>query len=123
KDVDFDFHFGSHETVKHIYQDQPKDFSEIKIDIKNGSIELTPWENDYVQVDCDVKVYKVKDSEEARRQFLTETRFDIISDTLTFQCDTRDIKVNAIVSVPQKMYDSIDCKLFNGSMEGRRLQT
>lgn len=123
KDVDMDFNFGSFEQVKHIYQDHSDEFDSIKIKIKNGAVELTPWEENYVQINCDVKVYRVRNSEEARQRFLHEVHFDISNETLVFLCDARDIKINANIYIPKKQYDCLECKLFNGSVKGQALHT
>lgn len=121
KDVDFDLNFGSYEQVKHIYQDHSDDFHELKINIKNGSIELTPWKNNYVQIDCDVKVYRVRSSDEARQRFLSEVHFDIVNEMLLFTCDARDMKITATVNIPEKMYEFVECKLFNGSVSAETI--
>lgn len=121
RDVDFDLNFGSFEAVKHIFQDHTDDFNDIKIKVKNGSIELTPWKDNYVQIDCDAKVYRVQSSDEARQRFLNEVYFDIRHNELFFSCDARDIKVNATIYIPEKMYESIECKLFNGNGTGNAL--
>lgn len=121
KDVDLDFNFGSYERVKHIYQHHTEHFEEMKINLKNGSVELLPWEYDYVQVDCDAQVYRVANGEEARNKFLQTVRFDIANGTLFFRSDARDIKVRATVHVPQKNYEFIECKLFNGSVTGENV--
>lgn len=121
KDVDFDLNFGSHEQVNHIFQDDTDHFRELKLNIKNGSIELIPWKDNYVQIDCDVKVYRVRNNEEARQRFLNEVHFDIVDETLLFTCDARDLKINATINIPEKMYECVECKLFNGSMIGKSI--
>lgn len=119
KDVDLDFNFGPYERVKHIYQDRTDAFQEIRFKLKNGSVEWSPWEYDYVQIDCDVQVYRVTNSEEARNKFLQEVRFEIANGTLFFGSDARDVKIRATVNVPQKNYEFIECRLFNGSVSGQ----
>lgn len=119
KDVDLDFNFGSYERVKHIYQDHTDHFEAMKIKLKNGSVELFFWEYDYVQIDCDVQVYRVANSEEARNKFLQTVRFEIANETLFFGSDARDVKIRAAVYVPAKNYEFIECKLFNGSVSGQ----
>ena len=119
KDVDLDFNFGPYERVKHIYQDRSDDFQEVKLKLKNGSIEWIPWEYDYVQIDCDAQVYRVAGSEEARNKFLRAVRFEIANGTLFFGSDARDVKIRATVHVPAKNYEFIECKVFNGSVTGQ----
>lgn len=121
KDVDIDFNFGSYERVKHIYQDHADAFAEIKINLKNGAVELIPWEHPYVQIDCDVQVYRTASNEEARNKFLKEVRFEIANETLLFTCEARDVKIKASVYVPAKAYDFVECKLFNGSVTGQNV--
>src|SRR5690606_36521060 len=77
------------------------------------------WEYDYVQIDCDVQVYRVANSEEARNKFLQTVRFEIANETLFFGSDARDVKIRAAVYVPAKNYEFIECKLFNGSGSGQ----
>lgn len=119
KDVDLDFNFGSYERVKHIYQDHTDAFEEMKVTLKNGSVELIPWEYDYVQIDCDAQVYRVTNSQEARNKFLQAVRFEIANNMLFFSSDARDVKIRATVHIPAKNYALIECKLFNGSVSGK----
>ncbi len=116
KDVDFDLNFGAHESVKHIFQDHTDDFHELNIKIKNGSVDLKIWKDKYVQIDCDVKVYRVQSREEARQKFLNEVHYELADGTLQFSCDARDVKIHASVAIPEKMYEQVVCKLFNGNV-------
>lgn len=122
KDVDIDLNFGSYENVKHIFQDDSDQFRDVKVKVKNGSVELTPWNNSFVQIDCDVKVYRVNNSDAARHRFLQEARFEIEHETLIFECDARDVKVMATIYVPEKAYESVECKLFNGSVSSQAIK-
>lgn len=122
KDVDFDFNFGTYETVNHIFQDHPEEVNRIEVDVKNGSVELSPWDEDFVQVDCEVKVYKVASKDEAREKFIRETLFETVNHKLLFACEPRDMKVTATIYIPKKTYDSIDLSLFNGDMNGQAIK-
>lgn len=123
KDVDLDLNFGTYETVNHIFQDHPAEINRIAIDVKNGSVELTPWDEKFIQADCEVKVYKVASKDEAREKFIGETHFEVVNERLVFACEPRDMKVMAKIFIPKKVYDSIDFSLFNGDIKGQAIET
>lgn len=123
KDVDLDFNFGSYETVKHIYQDNHPEFTNVACDIKNGAVHIEPWDEHAVQVNCEARVYKVQSEDEAYRRFMKNTRFEIKNDTLIFACEVNDMKVNATIYLPRKTYDDIEVRMFNGQISGSGLFT
>ncbi|WP_240374424.1 DUF4097 family beta strand repeat-containing protein [Bacillus piscicola] len=116
KDLDLDFNFGSYQDVHHIFQH--KNMKELVLDIslENGSAELRPWDEEDVKISCDVKVYNGKTIDEARRQFLKETIFEVADNELHFYTKTKTMKVNAVIYVPRKTYESIQLYTFNGHL-------
>ncbi|RKL68396.1 DUF4097 domain-containing protein [Salipaludibacillus neizhouensis] len=121
KEFDLDFNFGSSVEVQHIFQEKNITVEDIGINIENGSIVFRPWEEDDVRVECNVKVYKVSDTDEARRVFLDEAGFSLNDDKLRLHAKKKSMKVNATVYVPKHNLKKIQFYAFNGKISGENV--
>lgn len=121
KDVDLDFNFGSAVDIDHIFQH--RDVSPVSLDLslENGSIIVKPWDETDVRVECQVKVYRVKDSDEARNVFLQESNFKVDDSKLLFHTKSKSMKVQATVYVPRASFKHIKLYTFNGQITGEQI--
>ncbi|MDG5786625.1 DUF4097 domain-containing protein [Evansella sp. AB-P1] len=123
KEFDLDFNFGSSIEIQHIFQHRDADVSKVDVSIENGSLTFKPWDENDIRVECNVKVYKVRDSDEARRTFLDEVFFDLTDEKLRFESRRKTMKVNTVVYVPKKSLEKIKLYTFNGKITGDVVST
>lgn len=121
KNVDLDFNFGNFYKVSHIFHNQSSNFSKIDIDVSNGSIYLLPWSENDVRLECEAKVYQVETQGEAREKFLDESEFEIEEDALRFYLPSKRMKTQLTIYVPEKVYQKVSLKLFNGNISAKKL--
>ncbi|WP_088104249.1 DUF4097 family beta strand repeat-containing protein [Halalkalibacter urbisdiaboli] len=119
KDFDLDFNFGTSIDIDHIFQHREISPKSLDISLENGSIEIIPWDEPDVRIECQAKVYRVKDSEEARRVFLQESRFNVDAEKLVFQTKVKYMKTHTVVYVPKTSFDLIKLYTFNGQIKGK----
>ncbi|SDK04667.1 DUF4097 family beta strand repeat-containing protein [Sediminibacillus albus] len=121
KNVDLDFNFGTHYAVSHIFHHHSADFTELDIDISNGNIELAPWNENDVRIECEAKVYQVDSQEKAREKFHEEAFFLLENQRLQFSIQSQQVKTEVKIRVPVRQYQKAVLKLFNGSISAERL--
>ncbi|WP_059103402.1 DUF4097 family beta strand repeat-containing protein [Shouchella shacheensis] len=121
KDVDLDFNFGPHVVMDHIYQHQGRPPKSLAISLENGSLTLVPWDESDVRVECQAKVYRVKNTDEARRRFFNESTFFVDDDKLCFETKVKSIKMEATMYVPRSHYEYIKVHTFNGKLKGESI--
>lgn len=121
RDLDLDFNFGNAIEVNHIFHHQDVFLKKIDLDVANGSVQLIPWNERDVRVECAAKIYKAENQTDAREAFLQDVLFSIESGTLRFSVQKKQMKVNAIVYVPKENYDVIKIRMFNGPISGESL--
>ncbi|WP_261131920.1 DUF4097 domain-containing protein [Bacillus sp. Marseille-Q3570] len=123
KDTDFDFNFGQAVEIDHVFQENDVDFNRLKVHVTNGGIQLHPWEEQSVRVECHVSVYRTQSTEEAKAYFLKNAHFATESGELQFLVDENRLKVQAHMYVPTKMYEQIQLRTANGAITLDELQT
>ncbi|QDP41250.1 DUF4097 family beta strand repeat-containing protein [Radiobacillus deserti] len=121
KDADLDFNFGTSYPVSHIFYMDDADFEDIHIGIANGNIQLSAWNEPDVRVECEAKVYQVQHPSEARQKFLREAQFEITNNRLNFDIASKQVKTNVIIHVPNRLFQTLDLRLFNGDIAVRQL--
>ncbi len=122
KDVDLDFNFGSSVEVDHIFQHRDVAPTSLDVSLENGSITFKPWDEKDVRVECKAKVYRVKDTDEARRVFLQEATFRINEQKMLFHTKTKSIKVQTTIFVPRETFAHIKLYTFNGQITGESFE-
>ncbi|MBD8071476.1 DUF4097 family beta strand repeat-containing protein [Bacillus sp. PS06] len=122
KDLDLDFNFGPGIEMNHIFQHSDVSVRNLELDVANGSIELIPWSENDVRVECTAKVYKVETVESAREAFLQECLFSIEGNKLKFSVQKKQMKVNAKIYVPSVQFEQVKMRMFNGPISGENLQ-
>lgn len=114
KDLDLDFNFGPSYEVRHIFQHSADVIRQIDVDVTNGSVELLPWGNQDVRVECEAVVYKVESQDEARQSFLQDAVLTIENGQLRFAVQKKHLKVKTKMYVPSVMYELVKIRMFNG---------
>lgn len=122
KDFDLDFNFGNAVEIQHIFQNSNSYINQIDLDVANGSVKLVPWNEEDVRVECNAKVYRVETQDEARKSFLQDVLFSIERNRLVFSVQKKQMKVNAVLYIPQTDYEKIKVRMFNGPISGENLQ-
>lgn len=122
KDGDFDFNFGAATEVDHIFQHQNITPKTVHVLLDNGSVEVIPWDKPDVRIECQVKVYRMSDEEEAKTFFLNESTFSVTEEKLLFETKSKTMKVNATLYVPEASYTHMKLYTFNGSLKGDSLK-
>ncbi|WP_017726285.1 DUF4097 family beta strand repeat-containing protein [Halalkalibacterium ligniniphilum] len=121
KDFDLDFNFGPHVVVDHVFQHRDLSPKSMDVSLENGSVNILPWDEPDVRIECKAKVYRVKNTDEARSLFLQEALFRVNERKVLFQTKVKSIKVDATIYVPRTAFDSIKLYTFNGSLKGDSL--
>ncbi|MHA7138027.1 DUF4097 family beta strand repeat-containing protein [Rossellomorea arthrocnemi] len=121
KNFDFDFQWNQSVELSHVYQQPNTDFEKIDIDVANGKVELIPWDGEEVRVECEAKVYRTEDHEEARKQFMENTSFAVDGDTLYYSTQLKWMKVDSKLYIPKHQYKRISVRLFNGGLKAEHL--
>jgi len=121
KDLDLDFNFGQAFEVNHIFQHSNVTINQVELDIANGSIDMIPWNEGDVRVECEAKVYKSENTDQARRAFLEDVLFSIEDGKLRFTIQKKHMKVKAKVYIPRTDYEYIMVRMFNGPIIGEGL--
>lgn len=118
KEFDLDFNFGSSVEVEHIFQHQEAQIEKVDISIENGNLIFRPWDEKDVRIECHVKVFKVKDKDEARNTFLDVIDFSVKDNLLRLHSPRKSMKVNTVVYVPKNHLEAVKLYAFNGKISG-----
>jgi DUF4097 and DUF4098 domain-containing protein YvlB len=121
KNFDFDFQWNQSVELSHVFQQPNTAFEKIDIDVANGKVELIPWDGEEVRVECEAKVYRTEDHEEARKQFMENTSFAVDGDTLYYSTQLKWMKVDSKLYIPKHQYKRISVRLFNGGLKAKNL--
>ncbi|MFT3655669.1 hypothetical protein DALLNEIH_02093 [Bacillus sp. B01(2024)] len=121
KEADLDLNFGHAHDVQHIFQFKDSEFSAIDMQIANGSVNIVPWEDEDVRAECQAKVYRADSQEAARTAFLQHIECEMKGNKFFVRTEKKTMKTNVTLYVPQKEYDKIRVKLFNGPIRGEHL--
>lgn len=116
KDTDLDFNFGKSVDVSHIFHHDKTSIDQINVEIANGKTKIVAWDAPDVRVECQAKVYRVENQNQARELFLKNTLFTIKDGTFTFYIQDKGIKVDVIIYVPKKEYEDVQIRMFNGGI-------
>lgn len=123
KEFDLDFNFGSSVEIDHIFQHQDDRIEKVDISVENGSITFRPWDEKDVRIESRVKVYKVRDEDEARHTFLDVVNFYVHDGKLKFNSPRKSMKVNVVVYVPKVNLEKVKLYTFNGKVSGDVVET
>ncbi|MED4803429.1 DUF4097 domain-containing protein [Bacillus atrophaeus] len=121
KEVDLDLNFGHAFDVQHIFQFKETDFSSLELQIANGSVNIVPWDDSDVRAECHSKVFRADSQEAARDAFLQHIECEAKGSKFFIRTEKKTMKTNVTLYIPQKQYDKIRVKLFNGPIRGEHL--
>lgn len=113
KHADLDFNFGTYYHVSHIYQYSDVSLDEVDLDIENGSVTLQVWDEKDVRVECNARVYQVENEQEAKEKMMRDFRVHTNDGRLTLRSQTKKIKLDLQVYVPDNVYTDLHARLFN----------
>ncbi|WP_108671612.1 DUF4097 family beta strand repeat-containing protein [Peribacillus acanthi] len=122
KELELDFKLGQSVEVSHIFQHGDASFEDIDIDIANGKLELIPWDQRDVRVECHAKVYRTNEVDEARKLLQEGTTFTIEKNRLELYAKQKWMKFDAKVFVPIEEYKKVRIRLFNGGISAENLK-
>jgi DUF4097 and DUF4098 domain-containing protein YvlB len=121
KDLDFDFNFGQSVDLSHIFHHGDVALKELDIDVANGSVKLAAWDQPDVRIECQAKVYRVDNQDQARQNFLRDVQFTVENEKLRFVTQQKWMKVDALIYVPRDQYDRARVRVFNGTVTGEEI--
>ncbi|SDI44579.1 DUF4097 family beta strand repeat-containing protein [Natribacillus halophilus] len=116
RELDLDFNFGSAQEINHIFQHTNMKERTFDLSLENGSIDIRPWDEADGKIECNAKVYKAENEEDARRIFLEDAVFESVEDKLHFYTKSKKIKLEATVYVPRERFDKLSLYTFNGHL-------
>ncbi|WP_404329879.1 DUF4097 family beta strand repeat-containing protein [Mesobacillus maritimus] len=122
KDFDLDLNFGQSVDITHIFQQGVTNLTQVDVDLANGSVEVIPWDQGDVRVECAAKVYRVENQDQARQKLLEEVLFSIDGQKLIFSNQQKWMKVDVTMYIPRLDYDKVRVRLFNGAITGTNLK-
>lgn len=120
---DIDFQFNQSVEIPHTFQQSASEAEKIDIDIANGPVKIKSWDQPEIRVECNAKVYRTDDREEARNYFLDHTVFNYENGLLVFGTQSKWMKVETILYIPKKTYNKISIRAFNGGVKGEQVHS
>jgi DUF4097 and DUF4098 domain-containing protein YvlB len=120
KDMDLDFYHSV--KVTHVFQQNANEFQDMFIEIPNGSVQLMVWNHTDVRVECEGKVYREEDPVAGKERFLKNIELVADEQSFTFLSKEKFMKVDTKIYLPEKEYNKIYVKLFNGSISGESVK-
>lgn len=121
KDLDLDFNFGQSVDISHIFHHGDVYIKDIDIDVANGSVKLAPWDQKDVRIECQAKVYRVDNQDQARQNFLKDVTFAVEGEKLKFSTQQKWMKVEAVIYVPKSQFERVRVRMFNGPISCEEL--
>ncbi|MFP5105610.1 DUF4097 family beta strand repeat-containing protein [Neobacillus sp. C211] len=121
KDFDFDLNFGQSIEISHIFHQGDVDLTNMDIDVANGSIKIAAWDQPDVRIECQAKVFRVENSEQARQNFLRDVVFSVENRKLRFMTQQKWMKVESVIYVPKSEYERVRIRMFNGTILGEEM--
>ncbi|MBS4223065.1 DUF4097 family beta strand repeat-containing protein [Lederbergia citrea] len=118
-----DLQFTQSVDIPHVFQQTDAEFERIDVDIANGPVRITTWDQPEVRIECQAKVYRSEDREDARNYFIDNTVFSIENGLCIFTTQSKWMRVETVVYVPKKQYKKIAVRIFNGGLTGERLNS
>ncbi|GEL76526.1 DUF4097 family beta strand repeat-containing protein [Tenuibacillus multivorans] len=121
KEGPFEFSFN-HVNVKRKFEFSSDEVDHLNFDLSNCSVEFLPTESSMITVQCNGKVYKEEDQERAEKLFDESFSIGVTNETLQMDQDQKNISIDAVIYLPQKVYEQAYIKTVNGSVKSRAIQ-
>ena len=119
KEFDFEMPFGEPIVFQEKLILEQEQYDDISIDIANGKIEIFSTEEADTYAEVTVKSYKNSSIEEAKNRFQNEFLFKVEGNKLRVYSDMKTTSVQVALYVPQKAYNDITARLFNGNFSAK----
>lgn len=119
---DIDLQFNQSVEFPHVFQQANATVSTIDIDVANGHVEVKAWDQPDIRVECQAKVYRKDNRDEARVFFMDNSSFYLENGLLRFSTQSKWMKVDTVVYVPRSTYEKASIRAFNGSVLGESLE-
>lgn len=117
-----DLPFNQSVDVPHTFQQADNEFDRVDIDVANGPVRVTTWDQPDVRIECQAKVYRSDDRDDARKYFIDNTIFSIENGLLCFGTQSKWMRVETVIYIPKKQYKKISVRIFNGELSGEDIQ-
>ena len=122
KSMEFDSPFGEAIQFTHTFTPENVDVNEIIADIANGQLEIyRSQEEESLRAVVSVKAYRSESEEQAKSEFLDKFVFIADQEKLRIISDLKTTQVNIVLYVPNKQYEQITARLFNGGFTLKRI--
>ncbi|WP_040204165.1 DUF4097 family beta strand repeat-containing protein [Neobacillus jeddahensis] len=121
KDLDLDLNFGQSVDISHIFHHGDVELKDVDINVANGSVKIATWEQPDVRIECQAKVYRVDNQDQARQNFLQDVIFAVEHQTLRFMTQQKWMKVEATIYVPKAQFERVRVRMFNGPISGEAM--
>ncbi|MCJ8007681.1 DUF4097 family beta strand repeat-containing protein [Lederbergia wuyishanensis] len=118
----FDFQFNQSVDVPHTFQQADTGIERIEVDVANGPVRLVSWDQSEIRIECQAKVYRSEDREDARNYFIENTVFTVENEMLIFATQSKWMRVETVVYIPKKHYKKISVRIFNGGLTSEELE-
>ncbi|RNF39364.1 DUF4097 family beta strand repeat-containing protein [Planococcus salinus] len=121
KTMEFESPFGEAFQFHHTFTEDNNEIQDIVVDIANGQLEIFPSQDGNIRAECNVKAYRAESEEQAKFEFLDKFVFIADGRKLRVISDLKTTQVNVVLYVPEKDYEQITTRLFNGGFILKRL--
>ncbi|MBS4174049.1 DUF4097 domain-containing protein [Bacillus sp. FJAT-49736] len=118
---EFDFQLNQSVEFPHVFQQAEAEFTNIDIDVANGHVEIRPWDQPDTRVECQAKVYRKDQRDDARAFFIENSYFSVENNRLRFSTQSKWMKVDTVIYVPRSSYEKAIIRTFNGKITAEKL--
>lgn len=119
---DFDMPFGDPVVFEEQFVKEDANFTDISINIANGKVEVQSTEEQHVRASVKVKTFRNSTEVEAKARFHEEFIFSTEGNKLRVYSDMKTTSVQVTLYVPNKEYNYISARLFNGEFSAKNLE-
>ncbi|MRX72355.1 DUF4097 family beta strand repeat protein [Bacillus lacus] len=120
-DLDLDLPIGQSQDVNHTFQFNGGSLDSLYLQFVYGSVNILPGSGEDIRVECEAKVYRTDSSEEARTFFLENFAVDLEANKLSIVSDKKTLKTNVTLYIPERNYNDVQVRLFNGPIRGEHV--
>ncbi|WP_391203412.1 DUF4097 family beta strand repeat-containing protein [Psychrobacillus sp. L4] len=122
KEFDFEMPFGEPLVFQEKLVVEQAEYDDISIDIANGKVEIFQTEESNTHANVTVKSYKNSSEEEAKNRFHRDFLFKAEGNKLRIYSDMKTTSVQVALYVPQRAYNDISARLFNGDFRANHIE-
>lgn len=121
KTMEFDSPFGEAYLFNETFSEENTDVSTVIADIANGQLEIYPSQDGQLRAECSIKAYRAENEIQAKRDFQDKFIFIADDNKLRIISELKTTQVNVILYVPEKQFETITVRLFNGGFTMKRI--